>query len=509
MEFRPHPAEEGLLSWIERWTPADSELWARWRRGLSASQRADALLPLQAALSGLSAFRHIENRAPGAGAPDDRANALAILATCAWALELAEALDVEPSHRSRLEAVRPTLDEPNASLRALQRSLADVIRVMDRLVGVPRFAVDELESTYDLLIRDLERNPFFRPPDPLEFSNVEELIGPEHFPASLDFFRTDAAKTTTIVAFLTLLRNHRFLGMADRQIAETDGLYKAHVVAAGVRRELRVLVRFLLVQGVEALADELETRLLTVDADHITSARREISRASDELTELREAVEAVALDVHRTLRVSLDEPLPASEPEQSLALPAERMRNGIRELRTALKRAAKELRHLVGPTPAASDRRESQRVERNLHQDVWAFRFILRAFLAKASAAPARADRWHDAESLAFVGDFVRHFRAFGPRLAKGTSYSRRGALIGSVSALGRQNAVEPEALHLAAQECADFLGHLDDALEETPQSLLAPFDKRKAAAELRGYLAAARDRAAVARAPTGAFRSA
>ena len=391
MEFRPHPAEEGLLSWIERWTPADSEVWTRWRRALSATQRADALLPLQAALSGLSAFRHVENRAPDSDARGPRANALAMRATCAWALELADALDVEPARRSRLETVRPTLDEPDASLRTLQRSLTDAIRVVDRILGVPRFAMEELESTYDLLVRELERNAFFRPPDPLEFSNVEELIGPEHFPASLDFFTTDAAKTTTIVAFLTLLRNHRFLGIADRQIAETHGLHKAHVVAAGVRRELRVLVRFLLVQGVEAFADELETRLLTLDADHITAARRDIARTSDELTDLREAVEAVAMDVHRTLRTSLDEPLPAFEPGQSLALPAERMRNGIRELRGSIKRAAKELRRLVGPTSPASDRRESQRVERNLHQDVWAFRFILRAFLAKASAAPARA----------------------------------------------------------------------------------------------------------------------
>ena len=69
-----------------------------------------------------------------------------------------------------------------------------------------------------------------------------------------------------MIAFLALLRDHRFLGIADGQLREPDGVFHAHLVAAAVRRELRVLSRFLLVQGVETFADELETRLLTVEA---------------------------------------------------------------------------------------------------------------------------------------------------------------------------------------------------------------------------------------------------
>ncbi|MBW1757520.1 MAG: hypothetical protein JRJ80_15275, partial [Deltaproteobacteria bacterium] len=50
------------------------------------------------------------------------------------------------------------------------------------------------------------------------------------------------------------------------------------------------------------------------------------------------------------------------------------------------------------------------------------------------------------------------------------------------------------------------FLEHLDKALAELPQSLLAPFDKNKAAAGLRGYLSAAKDRTAADRVAAGAF---
>jgi len=60
--------------------------------------------------------------------------------------------------------------------------------------------------------------------------------------------------------------------------------------------------------------------------------------------------------------------------------------------------------------------------------------------------------------------------------------------------------------LDLAIEECARFLEHLDEAMAEIPDSLLAPFDKNKAAAELRGYLLAARDRNAGDRAAAAAF---
>ena len=55
-------------------------------------------------------------------------------------------------------------------------------------------------------------------------------------------------------------------------------------------------------------------------------------------------------------------------------------------------------------------------------------------------------------------------------------------------------------------EECVGFLEHLDDTLAEMPHSLLVPFDKKKAAAELRGYLLAASDRSSVDRVAAGAF---
>jgi hypothetical protein len=71
---------------------------------------------------------------------------------------------------------------------------------------------------------------------------------------------------------------------------------------------------------------------------------------------------------------------------------------------------------------------------------------------------------------------------------------------------LSPREAINAAGLNLATHECILFLEHLDEALADVPQSLLAPFDKNKAAAELRGYLSAAKDRTAADRIAAGAF---
>jgi hypothetical protein len=489
----------------ERWTPGDAELWGRWRKSLRVQQRAGALLPLQAALSGLVAFRHLENHPLSVHVTDLRPHLHAVRVTYGWALGLVASLRDRAKAGEGLRAGETARDEPEASLRTLERSLTDALRVSERLLELPLVDAGAFQASCDLFLRDLARNTFFRPPEPLEFSNLAEFADPEALAPDLASWKSEAAKMTMVIAFMTLLRDHRFLGIADRQIGADDGLYRAHVVIAAVRRELRALTRFLLVQGVETFADELEARLLTLDAHDITEARAGITGASNDLKELRDSVEALALQLHAKVRSALDGALPDLHPERSHVLPAERMRNGIREVRMTVKDAAKQLRNIGRHLPAE---RPSGVMAKNIHQDIWAFRFILRAFVAKASVASVRPEQWSDAGSLDFIGEFIRHFRVFGSRLIRATNYTRRGPLMRAVSALSQRETIEPVGLDLAVQECTLFLEHLDEALADVRPSLLAPFDKGRAASELRGYLSAARDRTTADRIAAGAFGS-
>jgi hypothetical protein len=362
--------------------------------------------------------------------------------------------------------------EPESSLLALERSLADALRVSERLLELPRIDAGVFGSSCDLLLRDLGRNAFFRPPDPLEVFAAGDLLRPQGLASRLQSWDGGAAKMTTLITFGTLLRVHRFLGIADRQLGQDDGLYRTQIVVAAVRRELKALTRLLLVQGMEAFANDPEGGL-------------------------RASMETIALAIHTSAQSALEGALPELGSEQANAQLAEQTQKNIRQARATLKRAAKELRDL-----ARAPRTEGTPVQKSLHRDVWAFRFILRAFVAKAWAASGG----QDAPRLDFVGEFKAHFRSFGPRLARGTDYPRKEQLAGALSGLGTNEAIDSMKLDLAARECALFLDHLEQAMAEMPQSVMRSFDKKGAAAELREYLTAAKARATSARAAAAAF---
>lgn len=439
---------------------------------MSERSLTEALFPLQAVLSGLVAFRHLEGQ-PVTPVTDFRPRLYAVRVGYAWATELVARLRDEHAPKPGLRWLDEPQSEPESSLLALERSLADALRVSERLLELPVIDAEAFGSSCDLFLRDLARNAFFRPPDPLEVFASGDLLRSQRLTSRLQSWEGDAAKMTMVVTFGSLLLGHRFLGIADRQLGKEDGLHRAHLVIAAVRRELRTLTRFLLVEGVEAFAQQPEG-----------------TRAS---------LEAIAKAIHGNAQPSLDFAFPEPGLKRGYVRFAEEMRAGIREARATLKAAARQLRDLGR---SARIEPKTERVQKALHADVWAFRFILRAFVAKASAASVGEEAWY----LDFVSEFLRHFRSFGPRLARGTGYGREEQLTRAMSALATHEAIDPARLDLATHECALFLDHLEQALAEMPEALLESFDKKQAAAELRSYLTAAKARTTAARAAAAAF---
>ena len=162
-------AEDGLLAWIERWSPADAELWATWRRTLPRATRSEVLLPLQAVLSGLVAFRQLENHPPNEGDRDFRPHLHAVGVGLEWASSLVEMLQQPDDQVRLLRPSMPRFKEPDESLEALRKSLRDALRINQRLLDLPVVDSGVFGSSYDFFLRDLARNAFFRPPEPLEF----------------------------------------------------------------------------------------------------------------------------------------------------------------------------------------------------------------------------------------------------------------------------------------------------------------------------------------------------
>lgn len=437
MESPKTSAFESLLSSADRWSSADAQRWERWRASLSERERSEALLPLQALLAGLVAYRDLENHADPSPSAGFRHRLQAVQAGYDWALGLIAALPKSSLRPLGALGSKPPPADPDASLRSLERSLHDAQTVTARLLELP--AVDEVafSASMDLFLREIERNAFFWPAAPLEFSNVAELLPSDALKKDLEHCKSEAA---VMVAFLALLRAHRFLGISCRQAGETSGNERARIVTAGVRRELDALRLFLSLQGLGELSLGLQR-----------------------------------LDLERDVEAA----------------------------RARIKALAKELRSDRISTEAV---RESERPPKDLHQDVWAFQFILRAFIAKAHTMLAVDAASEAPVSFEFAAEFLQHFQAFGPRLVRGTDYDRGRPLIAAVSALHRRRGIERDDVECAAGECERFADHLQAALNEAESSSDLLFDKKKAASELREYLAEARRKSTGDRAAAAAF---
>jgi hypothetical protein len=405
-------ADEDLAAWIERWVPTDLAVFDHWRASLPPELRREALFPLQAALSGLDALRSFENQSLETATFDFHDHLYGACATYGWALRLSDELRAG----SREVGV-----EPLQSLDALRVSLADAAHVSDRLLELSLVDAGSFHSTCDMFLRDLSRNDFFRAPRALEVSNDP---------------------------FLTLLRAHRFVGIAALRLDGEEGASIARVVVAAVRRDLRELVHFMNVNGNDSATRDLSTVLSLVDADDMLLG------------------------------------IVAREPDASM----ERFRNRLDGLRGAIKSAAKRLRGSGDEPERAFERSHSERVPVDLTPEIWAFRFIVHAFLAKISALSEMSEP-PDESQLAFVPDFVGHFRAFGPRLAKGTDYPARAALVQAVSAISHTEDIDAQRLERAFVECDHFAEHLESVLSERVDAETSAFDKERAAEELRVYL--------------------
>jgi hypothetical protein len=127
-----------------------------------------------------------------------------------------------------------------------------------------------------------------------------------------------------------------------------------------------------------------------------------------------------------------------------------------------------------------------------LRRDVWMFAQIVRAFSAKARAAPSREDRWSGPSSLQFVREFLSYFDAMGYPLLRAADYPRFDAFLSALSALEEVDLVDPVRLERAVGEAERFFLFLSELFEQIGQREElrgVPFDRRQAAEALRLYL--------------------
>ena len=387
-------------------------------------------------------------------------------------------------------------DTPEQSLRALRRTftdLADIVGVLVRLEPVPHRGFTGLVN---IASREIGRNAFFNPLWDLEFrSEYDHLQEVELLDIVYGGGPPGAQKAVTL-AFLSLFRLKRYLRTAREFLDDPAGSKLVWIPLAALRGDGRALTSFLCTDAQDWLAGGFDDQVRSLRASRIISSLTSFEQDYYLLHELgsmfRTTGDQLGLELRKAFEQTL-RPLNANISEDEFA---ERAELALTDLDEFLKLAIGTLAQVFEPdiTPERLfDSGIEKRVElERLRRDIWIFTQILRAFLAKAAAAPETANRWGGTSSYRFVKDFITYFRNLGYHLLRAFDYERFDEFMSLVEALSSEEVLEQDFIDVFVRECELFRDYLLDKFEVINQRKElrgVEFDRHSAAETLRLYL--------------------
>lgn len=407
---------------------------------------------------------------------------------------------VLPEDGARTRLVRETLtqDTPEEALYVLRNSFGSMVEMVDGLARLGRIPHRLFGAVLGQITREVGRNTYFNPLQPLEFRPEFDRIHSVEVLEVIQKVRMDAAHRTVALTFLALFRLLRYLALVEAVAAKPDQARRAYVLLAVLRSDVRALCGHLRQRVGDMLAGALERELVKVPASEIGKRHDAICSEVLWLRDLRTSLVGIASHLRVEVRKVFEQDVPPTDAGTRGAELGPILAVATAELRNAIHDGIRTLCVAVDPNvvPPLVDPSEARRsAGERIRRDVWMFIQILRAFLAKASHAGGGLDHWAGSHSLLFVQDFVGYFQQIGYQLMRASDYPRVDAFLTAIRRVRDVDLLDPSRLAAAVQECEAFLGFLEGLLESIGQRAeLAghAFDKHAAAERLRLYLQSA-----------------
>ncbi|MEM9191012.1 MAG: hypothetical protein AAGF12_17635 [Myxococcota bacterium] len=418
----------------------------------------------------------------------------------------------EDAERSKLVREQLTQDTPVEALFVLRNAFSSNLDIVDGMMRLGRVSHRLFFALHGQLTREIGRNTYFNPLVTLEFRSEFDRIRSAEVLEALEQVPSESSHRVVAMAFLTLFRALKYLDLVDSYAGREELASLGFIILSVFRSDMRALTRFLGERAADVMADGFEGELLGVTAADLETNHQKLAHVAASLVALRGSLETTANTLRIEVRKTFERGLPGVDNEfgggrvgatsaGNAPAPPELgpvMILASAELRASLHHAIHTLCNELRPgqrgpdlaTTSASRKASSARLRR----DVWMFAQILRAFLAKAKAAPVDADNWAAQSSFQFVREFLLHFRAIGYQLVRVADYERLDPFLRALEQLQDVDLLEAERMKLAVEECTAFFHYLEQLFGQvTRREELAdlPFDKKQAAETLKIYLGA------------------
>jgi hypothetical protein len=398
--------------------------------------------------------------------------------------------------RTRLVRGATTQDTPDESLFLLRHALTNLLEVTGGITRLPRVPFRLFYATLSVAHREVSQSAFFNPLAALEFRPEFDRITNVRV---LDLMRQvpgEQARRLVALTFLSLFRMLRYLSLLEQVVREPRPLGCVYLVLSVLRSDARALTDYLRKQAGEQLADSYEREVFRIPASQISSRYEEMLAESHRLLAIKATLGGISANVRLELRRAFEHDLPGPDGGASVEEMREAIATVAANVRPALQNAVLVLGKALGARldehGVFDDGAARRSLSGRLRRDVWMFAQIVRAFGAKARAAPSREDRWSGPSSLQFVREFLSYFDAMGYPLLRAADYPRFDAVLAALSALEETDLLDPVRLEHAVHEAETFYTFLTDLFEQIGQRdelKGIPFDRRAAAEALKLYL--------------------
>lgn len=489
-----------------------------WFAALGWEQKDDTLFELEMLLKGLVCFANIQNHpGPATRTPavahdfheelrivrDALDRAIQLIRTLLGSRDRAYAFQryletVLPEDGARTRLVRETLtqDTPEEALFVLRNAFGAILETVDGLARLGRIPHRLFGAVMATLTREVGRNTYFNPLQPLEFRPEFDRLRSVEVLEVIQQVRMDAAHRTVALTFLALFRLLRYIELIEVIAARPAQARRAYVLLAVLRSDVRALVGHLRSRVGDVLAGALERELLKVPSDEIPERFDAIADEMRWMRDLRTALVGIGSHLRVETRKAFEQDLPppdagtrGEELGPVLAVVTAELRNAIHQSIRALCLAVDRDAGL----PTLGDEQAEKRASgERIRRDVWMFIQILRAFLAKAHGASGGAEHWTGTHSLLFVKDFASYFQQIGYQLMRTADYPRYDTFVAAIRRIRDVDLLDPARLESAVAECNTFLQFLEalhEGIGRRTDLASAAFDRRAAAERLRLYL--------------------
>lgn len=407
-----------------------------------------------------------------------------------------ESVVTHDHERSLLVRESLTQNAPEESLSALRAAFTSLDEIAEGLGRLGRIHYRLFAGVGTAAAREIGRNVYFNPLMKLEFRPEFDRIRSFEVLEVIHSIESEAGHKVVALTFLSLFRLLRYMRVAQSLASERGALRRAYLVFAVMRSDARALANFLRREVPTTLASGFEREVLRIPAAEISTRYSDLVLEYETLRRLKATLQSVGNQLRLELRRAYGKLLPPPREELADHELEDAIRTTAGTLTAFLQQAAvalaREFRPELDGERIFDDYISRAAQSERLRRDVWMFAQILRAFIAKASAARTAADRWAGFTSFRFVREFVGYFRNMGYQLLRFSDYERFDGFLSMIEELTDTDILDPSRIERAVLETEEFYAYLMDTFEKIgkrEELRDVAFDRKDAAETLKLYL--------------------